>query len=266
MQTETALVTGASSGIGAVYADRLARRGHDLVIVARDQERLEALADRLATETGATVRVLAADLGRAEELARVERAIREDESITMLVNNAGIAGGGPLASGDPDLYDAIIRLNISAVTRLAAAIAPRLARLGRGTIINLSSVTALMPERLTPVYPASKAYVLALSQSLAAELGPRGVSVQAVLPGITRTEIFARSGSDINSFPAEMIMEAGEMVDAALAGLDMGETVSIPSLPNAAAWDSLAEARLRLGPDLSRAHPAARYLAEKVTN
>lgn len=259
MVKEKALITGASSGIGATYAERLARRGHDLILVARDQSRLEALATRLRREAGAGVDVVPADLSQPADLARIERRLREDSSITMLINNAGIAGTGPFASADPDRLEALIRLNVTAVTRLAAAAAPGFAARRTGTIVNLSSVTALMPESFEAVYLSTKAYVLAFSQALQRELGPSGVRVQAVLPGVTRTEIWERAGMKVEAIPAEMVMEVGEMVDAALRGLDLAETVTIPSLPDAADWDAFTQARLRLGPNLSRNHPAGRY-------
>ncbi len=256
---KTALITGASSGIGATYADRLAKRGFNLVLVARDRARLEALAQRLRQESGVNVELLPADLSKPAELARVEARLRDDAAITLLVNNAGIAGGGAAVTADPAMLEGMIRLNVLAVVRLATAIAPRLAALGRGTIVNLASVTALMAEAFDPVYAASKAFVLAYSQGLDAELSQRGVAVQVVLPGITRTEIWERSGYDLAKLPAEMVMEVGELVDAALAGLDQGERITIPSLPDVAEWQDYEAQRLALRPRLSLRRAAARY-------
>lgn len=121
--------------------------------------------------------------------------------------------------------------------------------------------TALMPGAFEPVYSASKAYVLSLSRSLAAQLAPKGVRVQAVLPGITRTEIWERSGRDVDALPAHMVMEVGDMVDASLAGLELGETVTLPSLPDLAGWQAVVDAETRLHPNLSLSRPAARYRA-----
>ncbi|PTQ12097.1 SDR family oxidoreductase [Sphingomonas oleivorans] len=253
------LVTGASNGIGAVYADRLARRGHDLILVARSGDRLQALADRLRSETGVAVEVISADLAQAADLAKVEARLREDRAITGLVNNAGIAGEGAIVDADPAYLTGMIDLNILAVTRLAAAIAPRLAAQGQGMIVNITSVTALMPDGFTPVYPATKAFVLAFTEALQAELGPRGVTVQAVLPGITRTAIWEEAR--LAQIPAEMIMEVDEMVDAALAGLDLGEKITIPSLPDNADLDAYLAARAALRPNLSRSKAALRYAA-----
>lgn len=261
----TALITGASSGIGAIYADRLARRGHDLILVARNQERLDALASRLTADTGRSVDVIVADLSDKADLTRVEQRLRDDERITMLVNNAGITAPGPFVGANLDLYEKLIQLNAVAVMRLAGAAVPGFVARGRGAIINIGSVTALMPETFNGAYSGTKAFVLNFTQALHAEVGERGIRVQAVLPGGTRTEIWERAGIDLSDYPPQMIMEADVMVDAALAGLDQGELVTIPSLPNAGEWEAFTAARLALGPRLSRKHPADRYLTAKPT-
>lgn len=254
----TALITGASTGIGAVYAKRLAARGHNLVLVARDAARLQALASELQG-TGVKAEILPADLTRREDRAKVEQRLEADAAITMLVNNAGIAVSGPLANNDPDALERMLELNVTAATRLAAAAARAFSARKKGTIINIASVLALAPERFNGAYSGSKAYVLALTQAMQQELGPLGVRVQAVLPGATRTEIWERAGMNISDLPAEMLMDVEEMVDAALSGLDQNEAVTIPSLPDIADWQKLTEARFALGPNLSRNHPAARY-------
>ncbi|WP_408600145.1 SDR family NAD(P)-dependent oxidoreductase [Pseudomonas sp. PLMAX] len=255
----TALVTGASSGIGAIYAQRLAARGFDLLLVARDQERLEAAASALRDAHGVQVEVLKADLTQKDDVLKLEQRLRSDSSISLLLNNAGVAADGLLANADLDQLERMIQLNVTAVTRLASAAAAGFAKAGRGTIINIASVVALFPERFNATYSASKAYVLSLTQSLNAELDGTGVKVQAVLPGVTRTEIWERSGIDASQIPAEMVMEAGEMVDAALAGLDQSELVTIPSLPDAGDWDAFVAARLVMAPNLSKSKAAARY-------
>ncbi|HKG20271.1 MAG TPA: SDR family oxidoreductase [Blastocatellia bacterium] len=255
----TALITGASSGIGAVYADRLASRGHDLILVARNRERLDALATRLTDATGRSVEVIVADLNNKADLARVEQRLRDDERITMLVNNAGITASGPFVGADLDLFEKVIQLNTVTVMRLAGAALPGFVARGRGTVINIGSVTALMPETFDGTYSGTKAFVLNFTQALQAEVGGLGIWVQAVLPGGTRTEIWERAGIDLSSYPPDMIMEVDEMVDAALAGLDQGELVTVPSLPDAGEWEAFTAARLALGPNLSRNHPADRY-------
>jgi len=257
MSKDKILITGASDGIGAVYADRLARRGNDLILVARRAEKLADLATRLEAETGVSVEVLAADLAKSDDLARIETRLREDRTITGLVNNAGIARETSIVEADPVHLTGMIDLNVVAVTRLSAAIAPRLAALGRGTLINITSVTALMPDGFTAVYPATKAYVLAFTEALQVELGSKGVRVQAVLPGITRTAIWDEA--QLAHIPADMVMEVGEMVDAAITGLDLGETITIPALPDNADLEAYLTARAKLRPNLSLAHAASRY-------
>jgi short-subunit dehydrogenase len=257
--TGTALITGASTGIGAVYADRLAHKGFDLVLVARDVARLEALATRLRNETGRTVSVLPADLTDRADVAAVEARLASDETITMLVNNAGMSLHGNLLDSDVASVEQLIALNITAVTLLAGAAGRAFVARGKGAIVNLASVLALAPEQFDGVYSGSKAFVLNLSQSLATTLEPKGVRVQAVLPGATRTEIWARSGKDIDAFPAEMVMGVDELVDAALVGFDLGETVTIPPLADESLWQTLTKARLAMGPHLSRRDVATRY-------
>lgn len=258
MTQQTFLITGASDGIGAVYADRLARRGHNLILVARRADKLSELADRIRVDTGVSVDVIAADLGNADDLARIEARLRTDDTITGLINNAGIAGETSFVEADPAQLTALIDLNILAVTRLAAAIAPRLAEKGSGAIINISSVTALIPDGFTATYPASKAYVLAFSEALQVELGAKGVRIQAVLPGATRTPIWTEE--QLAGLPAAMVMDVDDMVDAALAGFDAGEVVTIPALPDMADYDAYIAARSALRPNLSLSRPAPRYL------
>lgn len=254
-----ALITGASSGIGAVYADRLAKRGYDLILAARDESRLNTLATRLRAEAGVKVEVIRSDLMVRDDVRRLEARLREDANISLLLNNAGAALLTPLAEAPADSWDDLIQLNITAVTRLAAAAAAGFTPRGRGAIVNISSVAGLIPRGQGTVYGATKAYVLFLSESLNAEVAGSGVQVQAVLPGATRTEIWERSGYGIENVPDEMMMDVEELVDAALAGLDQGEVVTIPTLPEAADWAAVAAARVNLAPHLSTKHPAPRY-------
>ncbi|WP_293901104.1 SDR family oxidoreductase [Phenylobacterium sp.] len=254
-----ALITGASSGIGAVYADRLARRGYDLILAARDEGRLNDLATRLRAETGVSVEVVKTDLTVRDDIRRLEARLRDDAAVTLLVNNAGAAQFEPFAAADPDNLDDLIQLNVTAVTRLANAAAAGFSARGVGAIVNLGSIVGLMPEFRSTVYGATKAYVLYLTQSLANELEGSGIRVQAVLPGATRTEIWDRSGRGIETVPEDILMDVDELVDAALAGFDQGELVTIPSLPDPADWAAFQAARGTLAPNLSRKHPADRY-------
>ena len=255
----TVLITGASSGIGAVYADRFAHRGHDLVLAARDLFRLDALAARLRAETGVSVETVRADLTVAEDLARIETWLRNDATIGVLVNNAGAALAGDFLSQSADDAAGLIALNITAVTRLASAVAPRFAAAGGGAIINIGSIVGLAPELGMTVYGATKAFVLYLTQGLNLELGPKGVYAQAVLPAATRTEIWERSGRDVNALTG--VMDVEELVDAALVGFDRRETVTIPPLPDASQWAAFDAARIAMLPNFRQEHPAQRYQA-----
>lgn len=251
------LITGASSGIGTVYAERFARRGHDIVLVARDTARLDALAARLRHDTGVAIDVLPADLTQRADLAAVETRLRDDARIGILINNAGIAQSGGFTEQSADSIEQLITLNTLALTRLAAAVAPRLASAGEGAIINIGSVVGLAPEFGMSVYGATKAFVLFLSQGLSLELSPKGVYVQAVLPAATRTEIWERAGIDINTLSE--VMDVGELVDAALVGFDRRETVTIPPLHVAERWDTLDASRQGLLSDIRQAQAAERY-------
>ena len=219
----TAMVTDASSGIGAIYADRLARRGYDLVLVARNCERLHDLAKRLTHETGRTAKVVAADLGEKADLGRIETLLRSDLRISLLVNSAGVGVPGPLAASDVDKMEDMIALNVRALTRLTCAAVPGFVSRGGGTIINIAS-GAIAPGILNGVYAGTKAFVLALSLSLHKELADKNVRVQ----------FWEIAGPPIGHLPRQVVMQAGDMIDAALAGLDQDELVTLPSLPAAA--------------------------------
>lgn len=253
----TVLVTGASTGLGAIYADRFARRGHDLVLVARDMSRLGTLADRLRREQGVLVDALQADLTEERDLARVEQRLREDPRIGVLVNNAGATlRGNFLDQGGEDIAS-LIALNVTALTRLANAIAPRLVAAGEGAIVNIGSIVGLAPEIGLTVYGATKAFALFLTQGLQLELGPKGVYVQAVLPAATRTEIWQRSGRDVDALAG--VMDAEELVDAALVGFDRRESVTIPPLPDPGQWSAFEAARQAMLPNFRQVHAAERY-------
>ncbi|HEX7791422.1 MAG TPA: SDR family oxidoreductase [Afipia sp.] len=255
----TALVTGSSSGIGAIYADRLARRGYDLILVARDKSKLDALAAKLGKDTGRKVEVFAADLNTKADLRRVEDRLKTDTNITMLVNNAGIGSAAPLLTSDADQMDAMIQLNVVALTRLTLAAAPAFVARKNGIIINIASSVALDPDVLNGTYSGTKAYVVNFTQALHKEFKDSGVKVQAVLPGATATNFWDLAGVPVAHLPQGIVMQADEMVDAALAGLDLGELITIPSLPDVKEWESYDAARKSLGPKLSRSAPAGRY-------
>jgi short-subunit dehydrogenase len=255
----TALITGASAGMGALYADRLARRGHDLILVARDQKRLEALAARITQETGRSVDVVVADLTVKADLQRVEERLRSDAAISVLVNNAGFGSTATLVDSDVDQLESMIALNVTALMRLSRAVAPAFVARGAGTIVNIASMVSLWPEVLNGTYSGTKAFVVNFTQSLHHELSGKGVQVQAVLPGATRTDFWNTAGTPVAHLPQEIVMGAEELVDAALAGLDQRELITIPSLPDVAEWDAFNAARVAMQPKLSGTHAAARY-------
>ncbi|MGC2404658.1 MAG: SDR family oxidoreductase [Acidobacteriaceae bacterium] len=255
----TALVTGASTGIGAVYADRLAQRGYDLILVARSLDKLNQVAREIQAATHRKVEILQADLTVAVDVQKVAHRLATDGSITALVNNAGMASAGKLIESDPDLLEEMIQLNITAFTRLGVAAAKSFATRSNGLIINIGSIVALAPELLNGAYSGSKAYVQNFSAALKNELAEKGVTVQVVLPGATATPLWSRAGVDINTLPAEWVMTTEDMVDASLAGLDQGEFATIPALPDAADFEAYERARLALAPNLSRKYPADRY-------
>ncbi len=255
----TAVVTGASSGIGKIYADRLARRGYDLILVARNRERLNAVARDLTRQTGRSIEVLAADLNNKADLRRVEETLRKDSSITVLVNNAGIGTFSPLLESDVDKMEEMIGLNVTALTRLTYAAVPGFVARGNGVIINISSIVSIAPEILNGVYGATKAFVHAFSNSLHHELGSKGIRIQAVLPGATATEFWDVGGMPVTNLPAEIVMTTENLVDAALAGLDQGELVTIPALPDLEEWNRFEAARRDMAARLSSTAPAKRY-------
>jgi short-subunit dehydrogenase len=259
----TALITGASTGIGAVYTERLARRGYDLILVARNQQRLSSLARKLAAETGRSVRTVMANLATPNGVQSVEHILRDDPHITLLVNNAGLGSVTPLLSSDVEKMQDMIDLNVTALTRLTYAAVPGLVARGGGTIINIASIVAIAPERLNGVYGGTKAFVLAFTQSLDHELRDKNIRVQAVLPGATATEFWDVAGKPVHELPSEIVMSAEDMVDASLTGLDLGEVVTIPALADPADWERYDGARRAMSNRLSNALPAPRYTASR---
>lgn len=254
----TALITGASSGIGAVYADRLAKRGYSLILVARNEQRLVAVADRIRNATGRQVTSLAADLNVKADLAKVEKVLRDDPSIAVLVNNAGVGSVASILSADVDAMEAMIDLNITALTRLTYAAAPAFVARGNGTIINISSAVGIAVEALNGVYSASKSYVLSFGHVLQRDLADKGVRVQTVLPAATATDFWDAAGyAPQKTKPTTMSAE--DLVDAALSGLDQGELVTIPPLHDDSLWQRWEADRRAFGPNFGNAKPAPRY-------
>ncbi|ARD62275.1 SDR family oxidoreductase [Kosakonia radicincitans DSM 16656] len=257
----TAVITGASTGIGAIYANRLARMGYDLIIVARNHNRLNQMASHITADTSRNVEAIAADLNDPQQLRALEARLREDASITLLVNNAGVGTHTPLLGSEIDRMEAMINLNVTALTRLTYAVVPGFVARGTGAVINISSIVAIAPEVLNGVYGGTKAFVLAFSQSLHHELADKGIQVQAVLPGATATPFWDNGGLPLEQLDKAIVMSATDMVDAALVGFLQGELVTIPSLHNDADWQALEQHRRALIPQLSTNVPAERYRA-----
>lgn len=259
-----AVVTGASSGIGAVYANRLAARGYDLVLVARRSDRLKALSDQLAQGYGAKVEAMEADLTKDEDIARVERVLADDADVAVLVNNAGNGKLGATATMSEADMASTIALNITALTRLTRAVLPALISRNAGAIINIASVMALHSLSITSLYSGTKGYVLNFSRGLQEELAGTRVKVQVVLPAGTATEFYDHAGIPISAFDPAVIMTTEDMVDAALAGFDRGEAVTLPSVHDIGLWTAYDVARANLFGATQNGRPAPRYQKDAI--
>ncbi len=254
-----AVVTGASAGIGAVYARRLAARGFDLILVARRADRLAALSKEVQDKHGTQVEVVAADLTASADLARLEKLAAADKRITMLVNNAGNAKLAPLARTSTEDAASMIALNITALTRLTQAVLPGFLTRNSGSIINVASVLSLHSLPISSVYSGTKGYVLNFSRGLQAELAGTGVKVQLVLPATTSTELWDIAGIPLSQLNQSSIMTAENMVDASLAGYDQGELVTLPSVEDGHLWAAYDAARGNLFAATQTGEPASRY-------
>jgi len=222
----TALVTGATAGIGAAFADRLAADGFDLVLVARDEQRLEQRADDLRNRFGATVEVLPADLADREQCARVEQRLADPAApVDMLVNNAGFSLNRRFTRSTAADEERQLDVLVRAVLRLTHAAVAGMVERGSGAVVNVSSVAAWVPGG---TYAAAKAWVSSFSEGLAGELGGTGVRVLAVAPGFTRTEFHQRGDMDVSRIPSWLWLTPEQVVDAALADLRRGRVVSVP--------------------------------------
>lgn len=226
---DRALVTGASSGIGLAFAEQLAAAGTDLVIVARNEARLDELAARLPVE----VEVLAADLADRTQLGRVEDRLRADEApVDLLVNNAGFGQVGDFIDLPVDGETAVVEVNITALHRLAHAAGAAMAARGSGGILNVSSIAGYFPTPGSATYGATKAFVTSLSEALHEELGPQGVVVTCVCPGLTRTEFHERAEMDTAAYPAALWQTAETVAAAGLEGIAAGKVNVVPGAHN----------------------------------
>lgn len=254
----TAIITGASSGIGAAYADRLAAAGYDLTLVARRGERLTELAARLSRKFVVNAEPWTVDLSSPAELGGLERRLAE-QPVAMLVNNAGAGGLGPVAATGADAQEQLIGLNITALVRLSLAALKGFEKAGSGTLVNIASVMAFAPTAGGATYSGSKAFVLNFTRSLAEEYAQGGIRIQAVLPGPIRTEFFSAQGMSDAIFPEAAYIGAGQLVDAALVGLAAGETVTVPTLVEAGDWETMETARMRFLSGVMGGRVAERY-------
>ena len=252
-----ALVTGASSGIGAVYAERLAARGYDLILVARREARLEGVAKRISAQYDLNIRSIVADLSNAEDLANIVQVIQQADALETIVNCAGTGALGLAQQVETQTVTNMLSVNITALTVLALAAAKRFSAQKFGKIINIGSVVAAMPVAGAGAYSGSKAYVLNFSKSLQAELKTVGVQVQVVMPGPIKTEFF---GDTPAPFPEHLFMSAENLVDASLTAFDQGEVVTFPSLADLNVWQQYEQQRGVLIQHLNQTgEVAARY-------
>jgi len=256
---EIALITGASSGIGAVYADRLAARGYDLILVARRADRLATLSAQISKTHGVKAEHIVADLTQDDDLARIETVLSTREDIHLLVNNAGLARLAPAAQASAKDVMSQIALNVTALMRLSQAVLPAFVARNQGVIINIASVLAIHSLPISAVYSGTKAFVLQYSRGLQQELAETAVKVQLVLPASTATELWDASGVPLSALNKASVMTTEAMVDAALAGLDLGEAVTWPSVADGSLWDKYEAARTELFAHTQVGTPAARY-------
>jgi short-subunit dehydrogenase len=255
----TALVTGASAGLGKIYADRLARRGHDLILVARREDRLHALAETLRAAYGVTVATVTADLGNSGDLATVAKILSTDPTITVLVNNAGTSTLAKLGDTAITEVTSMTDVNVTALVRLSLAALPAFKQRDRGVIINLGSVLSFHTLPISSVYSGTKGYVLNFTRGLQDEVAGTNVFVQLVLPAATATDIWDLSGVPLKNLEPNTVMEAEECVDAALAGLDQGELITMPSLEDMQVFNDYEDARLKLMAASRTNKSASRY-------
>lgn len=256
-----AVVTGASAGIGAVYAERLSERGYDLILVARRAERLKALSDKLGAAHGTKVEVVEADLTKDADLARVEKVLKANAAITLLVNNAGNATLAPIAKTSEEDAASMIALNIIALTRLTHAVLPEFLGRDEGVIINVASVLSFHALPISAIYSGTKGYVMNFSRGLQQELAGTNVRLQLVMPASTATELWDLSGIPLASLNQAAVMTSENLVDAALAGFDSGEDITLPSVADATLWDTFDAARSKLFAATQTGEPAPRYRA-----
>jgi short-subunit dehydrogenase len=258
----TAVVTGASSGLGEVFAERLAERGYNLKLVARRKDRLDALAEKLQSKYGIKVTNLVADLGSDSELEKVAEDLRTDSSITLLINNAGTSTLSAVATTSVAKQKEMVNVNVTALMLLSNAVLPRFIEKNAGIVINVASVLGFYTLPISAVYSGTKGFVVQYTQGLQEEVKGSNVRVQLVNPATTATEIWEVGGVPLSALVQSTIMTTEDCVDAILSGLDKGELVTHPSVHDQKLIDTYEDARIKLFVGSQNGKPAERYNKE----
>ncbi len=252
---ETALITGASSGIGEAFARKLALLGYDLVLVARRKERLDAIAGELEEKHPVTVEVLPGDLSKDDDISRIEQRIEALDTLAMLVNNAGFGTRGAFADVDLRKSLAMIQVHVTASTRLARAALPGMITRRKGTLINVGSPSAFIPLSGNAIYSATKAYLIAFSECLDLEVQDAGIKVQALCPGFTYSgfhDTDEYEGMNRSKIPNVLWMSAEETVEQSLNALDSRKVVFVPGLVNRLMYVTFRKVTRRLAAKVLR--------------
>lgn len=255
----TAVVTGASSGIGKVYADRLAARGYDLLLIARRGDRLAAIAAELRVRFPIRVDVLVADLAHPDGLAEATQKISANSAITLLINNAGTSSIAPVAQTSSEPITNLVALNVTALTVLTSAVLPIFLKRNTGTIVNIGSVVGFTGHPWVPIYGGTKAYVLNFTQGLKQQLAETAIRLQYVAPSGTVSEIWDVMGVPMSSLGEGVLMDTDACVDAALKGLDDGEFITAPSVHDETLVRDYEDASTKLLAATQQSQPAPRY-------
>lgn len=256
----TAVVTGASSGLGEVFAERLAKRGYDLKLVARRKDRLNAIAEKLESRYGVKVTNLVADLGLETDLEKVAEDLRKDDSITLLINNAGTSTLSSVAATSVEKQKEMVNVNVTALMLLSSAVLPRFITKNEGVLINIASVLGFYTLPISAVYSGTKGFVVQYTKGLQEEVQGTNIHVQLVNPATTATEIWEVGGVPLSALEQSTIMTTEDCVDAILAGLNQGELTTHPSVNDQNLIDNYENARIQLFQGSQSGKPAERYL------